>query len=168
MRFSKDEHKQWFNSQPRKPMSAAVLFTNSDDELLLVKPNYRDTWSLPGGVVDEHESPLSAAVREVKEELDLSVEPSILQFRTVDYRPAKDDLTDKLYFYFYGGILDASSISNIQLQESELDEMRFVTLDEAEQLTSKWTHHQIRLSLSDEQKSFYLEKGAPIYDGVSQ
>ena len=168
MRFSKDEHEQWFNSQPRKPMSAAVLFTNSDDELLLVKPNYRDTWNLPGGVVDEHESPLSAAVREVKEELDLSVEPSKLQFRTVDYRPAKDGLTDKLYFYFYGGTLDASSISNIQLQESELDEMRFVTLGEAEQLTSKWTHYQIRLSLSDERGSFYLEKGAPIYDGVSQ
>lgn len=140
-------------------MSAAVVFTDVDGRVLLVKPNYRETWNLPGGIVNEHESPLAAAVREVEEEIGLVVQPHLLEFRAIDYRPAKDGFTDKLYFYFSGEILDASSISKIRLQESELDEMRFVSLDEARQLTGAWTYRQIVISLSVQPGSFYTEEG---------
>ncbi len=161
MRFSEDEHREWFNSQPRKPMSAAVLFTDKQHNVLLVKPNYRDTWNLPGGVIDEYESPLDAAVREVKEELGLTLDRTTLQFSSVDYRPPKDGLVDKLYFYFYGGILAPASISQITLQADELDEMRFVTLADAEPLLSKWTHRQVSAALSAiGKRGVYLEKGA--------
>lgn len=162
MAFTKQEQREWLNSQPRKPMSAAVLFVDVQGKILLVKPCYRETWNLPGGIVNEHESPLAAAAREVEEELGLVIDPSRLEFRIVDYRPAKDGFTDKLYFYFSGGILDAPSILKISLQTSELDEMRFVSLDEVEQLTSTWTHRQIALSLFRQPANFYTEGGARI------
>ncbi len=166
MRFSEEEHRKWFNSQSRKPMSAAVLFTNESGEVLLVKPNYRDTWNLPGGVIDEHESPLDGAIREVKEELDLTLDRQSLRFSSVDYRPAADELVDKLYFYFYGGILNTSSISQIHLQEDELDEMRFVMLEDAQELLSPWTYRQVSSALSDDTHSYYLEKGTSPFEAT--
>lgn len=160
MRFSEDEHRQWFNSQPRKPMSAAVLFQDTEQRVLLLKPTYRDDWNLPGGCADEHESPLDAAVREVKEELDLTVDRSSLSLSAVDYRPAKNGLVDKLYFYFYGGVLPDEQIASIKLQESEIEEMRFTTLDEAKDLLSKWTHRQVSISLQQSGRAgVYLENG---------
>ncbi len=160
MRFSDDEHRQWFNSQPRKPMSAAVLFQDTAQRVLLLKPTYRDNWSLPGGVVNEHESPLDGAVREVKEELSLSIDRSNLLLSAVDYRPARGDLVDKLYFYFYGGVLSNQKISSIILQSEEIEEMRFVTVDEAKILLSKWTLRQVSVSLQQSGKSgVYLERG---------
>lgn len=167
MRFSEEEHKQWFNGQARKPMSAAVIFRNEQGGILLVKPNYRDHWNLPGGVVDEHESPLDGAVREVKEELDMTFAKRSLRFCSVDYRPAKAGLTDKLYFYFDGGLLDASSISQINLQAEELDDYRFVPPASAKTLVSPWTFLQIKQALSDELSSTYLETGAPIAKGLA-
>ncbi len=166
MQFSKEEHKQWFNGQPRKPMSAAVLFLDEHGKVLLVKPNYRQDWGLPGGVVEQYESPLDGAVREVKEELGLTIDRVSLQLCSVDYRSAKDDLIDKLYFYFLGGILNTSSISRINLQAEELDDMRFVTLEEARPLLSAWTHQQVTHALSPNNQLRYFEDSAPIGDNL--
>lgn len=42
---------------------------NADGQVLLVKQNYGDQrWALPGGVLEDDESPAEAAVREVREE----------------------------------------------------------------------------------------------------
>ncbi len=160
MRFTEDEYKQWFNGQPRKPVSGAVLFVNESQEVLLLKPTYRDDWNLPGGVLEEHESPLDGAVRETKEELDLTINRTDLQLSSVDYRPAKNGLVDKLYFYFYGGALSEEAIQSISLQAEEVEEMRFVSLEEAKQLLSKWTYSQVSISLSSTNRAgLYLENG---------
>jgi hypothetical protein len=34
---------------PRKRMGAALLFRDSDDQILLVEPTYQDRWEVPGG-----------------------------------------------------------------------------------------------------------------------
>jgi len=57
---------------------AVVVILNKRDEVLLLKrppgidwaPN---KWALPGGKIEPNESPLSAAIRETKEETDLDV-----------------------------------------------------------------------------------------------
>lgn len=140
-------------------MSAAVLLTNEAQEVLLVKPNYRDTWNLPGGVVERHESPLDGAIREVKEELAIELNREDLCFSAVDYRPAKNGFTDKLYFYFLGGILDTSSISSIILQADELDAMKFVPISDAQPLLGSWTYRQVANALSFDGHASYLENG---------
>ena len=49
-----------------------------DRQLLLVESSYRRSWSLPGGGINRDETARQAAARELREELDLVVEPALL------------------------------------------------------------------------------------------
>ncbi len=54
--------------------AAAIVLCNERGEVLLVKENYgRERWGLPGGFVEDGESPTEAAVREAAEEIGLTV-----------------------------------------------------------------------------------------------
>jgi hypothetical protein len=43
----------WYASLATMYASAAALITSPSGEVLLVKPNYRELWSLPGGILEE-------------------------------------------------------------------------------------------------------------------
>jgi 8-oxo-dGTP diphosphatase len=49
------------------------MVTDADNQLLLVKNNYRG-WEFPGGFVDKGESIKNAAIREVKEESGIEID----------------------------------------------------------------------------------------------
>jgi 8-oxo-dGTP diphosphatase len=53
------------------PMPAALVAAWSGRHLLLVFDRFRDQWELPGGRIDPGETPLQAAVRELREESGL-------------------------------------------------------------------------------------------------
>src|SRR5215218_4420430 len=53
-------------------MGALVLLEDAD-RVLLIRPSYRRAWSLPGGLLRRGEEPATAAVREVGEEVGVSV-----------------------------------------------------------------------------------------------
>src|SRR5688500_17238137 len=63
----------FYNGQAKTINAAAVLLRTVDNEVVLVKPSYRNLWHLPGGLLDANESPRQAAQREVQEELGLDV-----------------------------------------------------------------------------------------------
>ncbi len=128
-------------------MGSGVLFFNSKGELLIVKPNYKDGWSIPGGTVDEKESPRSAAIREVKEEIGLEI--SDLELLCVDYTTAKGIRTESLQFIFFGGKLDNEQIAEIKLQEDELDMFKFVRADEVVSLLLPGLKERIPECLED-------------------
>ena len=50
--FSPAEEAAWYARLPTMFGAAAALFTDAAGRVLLVKPNYRDHWSLPGGILD--------------------------------------------------------------------------------------------------------------------
>lgn len=52
-----------------------VIILNEKKEMLMVKQHHekRDIWMVPGGAIEEGESSLEAAVREVKEETGIEV-----------------------------------------------------------------------------------------------
>jgi 8-oxo-dGTP diphosphatase len=79
----------WFVRRPQK-LGVKCVLTNGR-RVLLVRHTYghSDEWDLPGGSVKRSESPLTAAQREVQEELGVSVqrwEPLGEMFGHVDHR----------------------------------------------------------------------------------
>ena len=104
---------------------------NSKGEFLIQKrsPNkkfFPNMWSQTGGGVDEGETTLQAALRECKEELGITIDLSnielILSFKRkfdfVDVWLVKQDI----------------DISNIVLQEEEVSEVKWSSIDEIREL----------------------------------
>ena len=121
--FSAAEEAAWYARLPTMFAAAAALFTSSDGRVLLVKPNYRDHWSLPGGILEHGEPPHQGCRREVKEELGLDITPGPLL--VVGWAgPHGPRPRPVVHFVFDGGVL-ADDVP-IRLQEEELDEYRFV------------------------------------------
>jgi 8-oxo-dGTP diphosphatase len=109
-------------------VTAGALITDPDGRVLLVDPNYRDHWLLPGGAADDNESPEAACAREVKEELGLNLPVGPLL--VVGWRPARGERPrPTVSFLFDGGTLDHAE--RIRLQAEELDAYGFFEPGEA-------------------------------------
>ncbi|MGI5179523.1 NUDIX domain-containing protein [Dactylosporangium sp. CA-152071] len=118
---------EWFSKLAAFHAVVSVLITDTDGRVLLVKPNYQDRWTLPGGYVDEGEAPHEAAVREVREELGLNLQVGALL--VVDWAPPAGARTRALMsFTFDGGTLDDPG--RIRLRVEELDGFAFCTAAE--------------------------------------
>lgn len=110
---------------PKKQVGTAVILFNKKGELLILKPDYKDKWLIPGGSADENESPLHCAIRETEEEIGLSIKD--LQLVGVYYGHKKGVFTDSLKFIFSGGVLTDKQITKIKLQTEEFEECRFLS-----------------------------------------
>lgn len=69
------------SSRPLLLVAAAALIDPSGRVLLTQRPQHKQLgglWEFPGGKVEQGEAPEHALVRELKEELDLTVEPDAL------------------------------------------------------------------------------------------
>ena len=115
----------WYASLPTMYGSAAALITDTDGpsaRVLLVKPNYRERWSLPGGMLEEGEPPHVGCFREVEEELGLLL-PAGPLLAVGWTAPEGERPKPIISFIFDGGIL--ADPGGIRLQEEELDDWRF-------------------------------------------
>ncbi len=119
----------WFASLSTVYLSASMLITDQDDRILLVKPNYRPDWGIPGGIVEADEAPDQCATREIAEELGLDIPAGDLL--VVDWVAAAEDRPQAIMnFIFDGGVLGDPGA--IRLQEEELDDAQFLDWAEAE------------------------------------
>ena len=152
----------YYKNLPKKRMGAGVLFFNEQNELLILKPNYKDHWSVPGGTVDKNESPRQCCLREIKEEIGFDLRE--ISFLCVDYNSAQKDKTESLQFIFYGGILNADRIKKITIQDNEIDEFKFVKINEALPLLNEKLRKRIQGCLESIKsgQAVYLENGRKI------
>lgn len=148
----------YHQSLPKKRMSAGCLLFDGEDRILLVNPTYKEPWEIPGGVVEQEESPLQACVREVQEELGLHIQPKRLL--CVDYSPTMDNRSESLSFIFLGDILSTTEISDITLQKEELSEYRFCTPEEMTTRLNDRVGQRVTqcLSIMNTDQTLYLEK----------
>src|SRR5258708_11227450 len=67
------DHNEWFAREPGVVLAAGALITDPVGRILLVKPNYRDYWTLPGGICGHGEPPHAGCAREIAEEIGLEL-----------------------------------------------------------------------------------------------
>jgi ADP-ribose pyrophosphatase YjhB (NUDIX family) len=115
----------WFAGLPGVVVAAGALITDPRGHVLLVKPNYRELWALPGGICEFGEAPQAGCGREVAEELGIA--PGVGRLLAVDWsQPFGDDARPIMHFVFDGGEL--ADDPGIVVQQAELDGYRFVPI----------------------------------------
>ena len=107
--------------------AAGALLLDERGRLLLVEPTYKPRWEIPGGVVEAGETPSQACVRELAEELSLTVQ--LGRLLVVDWAPHPEQ-GDRVLFVFDGGVLSAADVEAIRLPADELASYAFVEPDE--------------------------------------
>jgi 8-oxo-dGTP diphosphatase len=139
-------------------VAAGALFVDEQDHVMLVRPTYKPYWDVPGGYVEQGESPLQACIREVAEELGLRVE--ITTLLTVDWAPHPDE-GDKMLFLFDGGQLTIDQLAAIAFRDGEIREFRFVNDSQLDELTIPRLARRIRATTQArrQMRPVYLERG---------
>jgi 8-oxo-dGTP diphosphatase len=117
----------WYQRLATFYAAAGALLRDEYDRILLVKPNYRDEWTLPGGVVEADETPERACEREVLEELDLKT--TVSRLLVIDWAPPFGK-RPRPFIYFLFGCSPVNG-QRITHQTTELDDYGFFTVDEA-------------------------------------
>ncbi|KWV31591.1 NUDIX domain-containing protein [Micromonospora rifamycinica] len=144
--------------QARKRVGADVLLRNERGDVLLVDPDYKPDWDLPGGMVEANEAPQSAAERELHEELGLR--RRVGRLLVVDWVAPHGPWDDSLMFVFDGGLLDAEPTP----ADGELRGSGFFPADRARTLLRPYLWSRLRHALDA------AEDGCPRYlvDGMDQ
>lgn len=114
----------------------SVWIRNSRGEYLLSKRTPEKlvspgVWECTGGAVDIGETTLDAAIREVKEELGIELDPA----KGVLARSSKHDLMRE--FYDVWAFEEDVDISEVKLQAEEVVDVRWMTKAEVEELWEK-------------------------------
>ncbi|WP_409250883.1 NUDIX hydrolase [Bacillus sp. SCS-153A] len=121
-----------------------AVVRNQDNEVLCVKLNYGSgNWTLPGGHLEENESPIEGVKREVLEETGCEVE--VVNFVGVYSSPEKGDLV----LLFRADILKEGSF----MPNEEIQQRRFFAADSLPDEMHPWNKKRIHDAATD-MKSF--------------
>ena len=108
----------------KQEKSCGCIILNDKNEVLLIHHN-AGHWDFPKGHVEEGETEIETAIREVKEETNIDVEVNE-EFRySTKYSPKEDVIKEVIYFL-------ARNISdNKQAQLEEVSEVKWFNVEEA-------------------------------------
>ena len=146
---------------PRIPASAGALIFDAEPRLLILKPNYKKGWTIPGGQIDSGgESPWDACRRETREECGLELVRARLV--CVDFLDPKPRRPGGVRFLFDCGTLADRQLGAIRLEVGgEIDGYRFVALPEAIAMLSGPLRRRVRAGVTA-RACVYLEDGRPV------
>ncbi|MEO5878113.1 MAG: NUDIX hydrolase [Streptosporangiaceae bacterium] len=150
---------EYLASLPRTRGAAAALLIDDLGRVLLVKPTYKEGWFLPGGVIEQGESPLAACRRECEEELGFV--PALDGIICYDWAPPEGEV-DATNVWVFAGSLSQAQIDGIVLPPDELSDHVMATADKIPELAPPHIGRRLRSCLAADGRPLYLEDGLPV------
>lgn len=143
---------------PKTRTIAQALVRDAEGRIMLCELAYKKFWDLPGGVVDPHESPAQAVVRELHEELGVTARVDGL--RIVSWLPPWRGWDDAM-LYLFEVTLDRGP-ADFTLQRKEIAGIHHVAVDDLDAHVAAYTAKIVReaiVAAEAGQFGVYLENG---------
>ncbi|WP_265445177.1 NUDIX hydrolase [Flexivirga meconopsidis] len=160
---TRDAFTAWLNSSlPTKRAIAQALIRDADGRVLACELVYKKPWDLPGGVVDPFESPATAVLRELSEELGIT--GRIRSLAAVSWLPSWRGWDDATLFLFEVEA-DPSAIAEARLQPREIRAIHWCDEELLEEHAADYTVRVVReaiAALDAGTGTAYLEDGRPV------
>ncbi|GAB3925849.1 hypothetical protein GCM10029976_019690 [Kribbella albertanoniae] len=147
--------------QARKRVGADAILRDEGGRILLVDPDYKPDWDLPGGMIEANEPPLDGVLRELNEELNLQLDPSDLTLACIDWVSPHGPWDDSLMFIFDAGRLSSTQLAHLEPDLSELRRYTFLAPDEARDRLRPyvWLRLEAALKAAESHTVAYLHDG---------
>ena len=124
---------------PQATVAAIVTSEDSDTgEVLLTRRRiepFKDQWCLPGGHIDQYEPAKEAVAREVKEETGLDFEARFFGYF--------DEIIPERGIHAVVLVFEGRARGEIRIQEDEVTDIRWFSLEETHSLDLAFTHNEI-------------------------
>lgn len=145
-------------AQETKRITVVGFVTDTTGRLLLVKPNYKDGWLHPGGMVERGESPREAWRRVIEDEIGLDLHPE--ELLCIDYRKGDQE---SIVMAFSVRNVTVEDIAKIKIPSSEFSEYRLVAVEEARAMLRDKALKRLDSTLEalKSHSTVYLEEGTP-------
>lgn len=127
----------------KQEKSCGCIVINNKNEVLLIHHN-AGHWDFPKGHVEEGETEVQTAVREVKEETNIDVKVNEKYRYTTEYSPKEDVMKEVVYFL-------AKNISDDkEAQLEEVSEVKWVKIEDAIEKITYDTSKEILVKLKED------------------
>ena len=147
---------------PTKRIAAGILLYNQEGKVLILKPTYKDRWSIPGGVIEAGESLLEGVKREIKEEIGIEADAKRLLVVDSKIVPMAGYTDDSLQIIFEGEVLTDDKIKNIKMATDEISDYKFVEWKEALELLGEHLSNRLKYISKDTKETIILTNGKKI------
>ncbi|WP_344977023.1 NUDIX hydrolase [Salinactinospora qingdaonensis] len=149
----------FFESLPRSRGAATALVCDGAGRVLVVKPTYKPGWSLPGGVIEQGESPLAACRRECAEEIGFV--PVVTRLAGVDWMPPRLHPDGRAATVFvFAAQMGRRGVGDVRLAVGELSDVALVAVAELGSYVPAAMLRRVRACLATS-SAVYLEHGWP-------
>ncbi|MFD9302761.1 NUDIX domain-containing protein [Streptomyces sp. NPDC060048] len=157
-----DSVRAYYAAQPAPLVAATGIVLDPRGRVLVLTTSYKTELELPGGGVEDTETPEEGLARELKEELDLSV--PVGRLLAVDSRPPGPLGRSLVVHLHLVGPLTPAEAAAISFPDGEVTEARWLTPDEAYEALPARIAPRLRASLS----ALYAGSIAHLAGGVPQ
>ena len=144
---------------PKTRIISQALIVDAGGRPLVCELAYKRFWDLPGGVVDPHESPAHALLRELREEL--GVDARVRALRVTSWLPPWRGWDDAMLFVFEVEI--DRSVDEFVLQRREIAGVHPLESKDFEARLAPYTARVLRRALQardNDEVGVYLEDGS--------
>jgi 8-oxo-dGTP pyrophosphatase MutT (NUDIX family) len=114
---------------PTKRVISQGVLRDETRRILFCELTYKHEWDLPGGVVDPGESPATAVVRELREEL--GIDTPVRGLLATNWMPPWRGWDDACQFVFDLGRVPTAILERMTFERTEIAAVHWCTIEEA-------------------------------------